>query len=118
VESPNPFWGIHAAITRRRADGSPGADGWYPSQRLDLIEAVNGFTSGPAYAAGLEDRLGMLAPGYLADILVLETDLFDCEADEIHIIHPQATMVGGKWVYIEPSLDILISTGAHLLHGS
>jgi predicted amidohydrolase YtcJ len=118
VESPNPFLGIHAAITRRRADGSPGPDGWYPSQRLNLGEALHGFTSGPAYAAGLEDRLGMLAPNYLADLLVLDSDLFACELDEIHHILPQATMVGGNWVYLDTSLKELISTGAHLLHES
>ena len=51
VESPNPFLGIHAAVTRRRADGSPGPDGWHPEQRLDLQAAIEGYTSGAAYAA-------------------------------------------------------------------
>jgi hypothetical protein len=99
VESPNPFWGLHAAVTRRRPDGSPGPDGWYPAQRLSLTEALHGFTSGAAYAAGKENQLGKLAPGYLADLIVLDTDLFNCEIDQIRDIRPTATMINGEWVY-------------------
>jgi len=99
VESPNPFWGLHAAVTRRRADGSPGPEGWYPAQRLTISEALGGFTTGAAYAAGMENRLGKLAPGYLADLLVLDADPFECGPDEIKDILPIGTMVGGEWVY-------------------
>ncbi len=99
VESPNPFWGLHAAVTRRRADGSPGTDGWYAAQRLSIQEALAGYTLGPAYLAGMEDRLGRLAPGYLADLLVLSTDMFMCPSDEIKEIHPVATMLGGQWIF-------------------
>jgi cytosine/adenosine deaminase-related metal-dependent hydrolase len=49
-----------------------------PRQRLSLEEALHGFTTGPAYAAGLEDQLGRLAPGYLADLIVLDQDPFRC----------------------------------------
>ena len=99
VESPNPFLGLHAAVTRRRADGRPGADGWYPEQRLSRLEALQGFTSGPAYAAGMEGRLGKLAPGFLADLLVLDTDIFTCDPDQIKDTRPSATMIGGAWVW-------------------
>jgi hypothetical protein len=99
VESPNPFWGIHAAVTRRRADGTPSAQGWYPEQRLSIDEAIHGFTTGPAYTAGMEDRLGKLAPGYLADLLILSDDPYTCAVDELMKIKPLATMVGGEWVY-------------------
>ena len=98
VESPNPFWGVHAAVTRRRADGSPGHDGWYPVQKLTRLEAIQAYTTGAAYTAGMEDRLGMLAPGYLADLLVVDNDPFTCEPDVLRYILPTATMVGGKWV--------------------
>ena len=98
VESPNPFWGLHAAVTRRRADGTPGPEGWYPEQRLTVSEALRAFTIGPAYAAGMEDRLGKLAPGYLADLLVLDTDPFTCQPDELRDIRPEAIMVGGEWL--------------------
>ena len=99
VESPNPFLGLHAAVTRRRADGSPGADGWYPEGRLTLLEALHGFTSGAAYAAGMEDRLGKLAPGFLADLIVLDTDPFDIDPHELQYLHPRRTMVDGEWVF-------------------
>jgi predicted amidohydrolase YtcJ len=101
VESPNPFWGLHAAVTRRRLDGSPGPDGWYPGQRLSIQEALRGFTYGPAYTAHIEDRLGKLAPGYLADLLLLDRDPFLCEPEAIKEIRPLMTMVGGEWVFRE-----------------
>jgi hypothetical protein len=99
VESPNPFWGLHAAVTRRRKDGSPGPQGWIPAQRIGLREALRAYTHGAAYAAGMEDRLGRLASNYLADLIVLEQDPFECEADELYRLQPSATMVGGKWVF-------------------
>ena len=97
VESPNPFWGLHAAVTRQRSNGSPGAQGWYPAQRLSIEEALHGFTVGAAYAANMECRLGKLAPGYLAYLLVLDTDPFTCTAEQLRQIHPLATMVAGEW---------------------
>lgn len=99
VESANPFVGLHAAVTRQRMDGNPGPDGWYPSQRLNLREALEAFTTGPAYLAGMETRQGRLAPGYLADLIVLKEDPFEIEAEKLHSLQPQATMVGGEWVW-------------------
>jgi predicted amidohydrolase YtcJ len=101
VESPNPFIGLHAAVTRRRADGSPSADGWYPKQKLTMAEAWEGYTLGPAYAANMENRLGRLVPGYLADLIVLDAsqDPFTCNAVELLEIRSSATMVAGEWVY-------------------
>lgn len=99
VDSPNPFWGLHAATTRRRANGSPSADGWYPEQRLSMAEAWEAYTIGPAYAAYMEDRLGRLAPHHLADLIALEKDPFTCDPDELLTMQSSATMVGGEWVY-------------------
>ncbi len=99
VESPNPFIGIHAAVTRRRSNGDPSVEGWYPAQRLSLEEALHGFTTGPAFAAGLERHQGRLAPGMFADLIVLEQDPFSLPMDELHQIAPAATMVGGEWVW-------------------
>lgn len=101
VESPNPFWGLHAAVTRRSLDGRPGPQGWYPEQKLAFSEALHGFTSGAAYAANLEDRLGKLAPDYYADLLVLETDPFYCDPDQIADLSPAGTMINGEWVFRE-----------------
>lgn len=99
VESPNPFLGLHAAVTRRRPDGTPGPEGWYPEQRLSFAEALAGFTTGAAYAAGMEDRLGRLSPGCYADLIVLETDPFTCPPDDLLQMRPLATMLGGEWVW-------------------
>lgn len=102
VDSFDPFAGIHAAVTRRRADGSPGVDGWYPAARVSVAEAVHAYTVGAAYAAGMEDRLGRLAPGCLADLIVLDRDIYHIPPDEIRTLRPRATMVGGVWRYGQP----------------
>ena len=99
VESPNPFPGLHAAITRQRSDGAPGPDGWYPEQRLAIQEAFEGFTIGPAYATGMEARLGKLSPGYLADLIVLSQDPFENPPSDLLEMQSVATMVGGEWVW-------------------
>ena len=99
VELPNPWLGLHAAVTRQRPDASPGPQGWYPQQRLSLQEALSGFTTGPAYAAGLEDRQGCLAPGFYADLIVLDQNPFTLPPQDLHAISPVATMVGGNWVW-------------------
>lgn len=101
VEDLNPFVGIHAAVTRRRADGSPGPEGWYPQQRLTVEQAVRAYTLGAVYAAGLEDRLGSLSPGKLADLVVLDRDIFACDPMEIAETQVVATMIGGRFVYNE-----------------
>lgn len=99
VESPNPFLGLHAAVTRQRADGSPDTEGWYPEQRLSVQEAIEGYTLGPAYAAGMEDRLGKLVPGFVADLIVLEQDPFVVPSAELLEMTSSGTMVGGEWVW-------------------
>ncbi|HML22503.1 MAG TPA: amidohydrolase [Aggregatilinea sp.] len=97
VEPFDPLKGIYAAVTRRRPDGTPGPDGWYPEGRLDMDTALRGFTQGPAYAAGLEHDLGTLAPGFLADLVVLDRDLFAVPPNEILATQVLGTMVGGEW---------------------
>jgi predicted amidohydrolase YtcJ len=99
VEDLNPFLGIHAAVTRRRADGSPGPEGWYPEQRLTVEEALHAYTLGAAQAVGLKDRLGSLSHGKLADLVVLDQDIFTCEPMAIARTHVVATMIGGRFVY-------------------
>jgi len=97
IEVPNPFLGLHAAVTRRRLDGSPGKDGWISEERITLQEAFYAYTRGPSYASGLEKELGCLLPGYLADLLVFDEDPFGCTSEELPNITPIATMVGGDW---------------------
>lgn len=94
---PGPLAGIHAAVTRRRADGSPGTDGWTPGARVSVREAVRAFTLAPAYAAGLDHELGRLSPGYLADLVVLEGDYLALQGDDLLAAKLLGTMVDGLW---------------------
>ncbi len=98
VASPNPLWGIHAAVTRQNRDNEP-AGGWYPSERLSVAEAVEAYTLGPAIAVGQAHQQGRLAPGYLADIVVLDRDIFAIPPQEIADAQVTMTIVGGKIVY-------------------
>ena len=97
VEDFDPFKGIHAAVTRRRADGSPGADGWYPEARLTVDEALRGYTTGAAYAAGIDDRLGRIAPGFLADLVAIDSDPYAIPPDALLETQVLGTMVDGVW---------------------
>jgi predicted amidohydrolase YtcJ len=99
VENPNPFPGLYASVTRRRSDGTPSPQGWYPAQRLSVQEAWDGFTTGAAYAAGMENRLGKLSPGFYADLIVLEENPFTCGPDTLLKMQSSATMVNGEWVW-------------------
>jgi predicted amidohydrolase YtcJ len=66
-----------------------------------MAEALEGYTLGPAYAANMENRLGRLAPNYLADLIVLEAsqDPFTGSPEDLLTMQSSATMVGGEWVY-------------------
>lgn len=103
VESPNPFWGVHAAVSRRRRDGSPGDQGWYPEEKIGLDRALRAYTRGPAAAAGLENIQGLLRPGCLADLVVLDSDPFQLPGEALAAIRPDRTMVSGVWRYGEGS---------------
>jgi hypothetical protein len=98
VADPNPLWGIHAAVTRQQRDGSP-EGGWYPEQRLTVAEAVWGFTMGPALVSGQEAILGSIEPGKLADLVVLEQDIFNISPMEIHQVAVAMTVFDGRVVY-------------------
>lgn len=98
VETPDVMVGIHAAVTRQRADGRP-PGGWYPEQRLSVYEAVHGYTLGAAYVTGEESVKGSIAPGKLADLVVLDRNIFAIDPAEILSTQVDATMLGGEWVY-------------------
>jgi predicted amidohydrolase YtcJ len=98
VANPNPWWGIHAAVTRQRRDGTPDG-GWYPQERLTLPQAIAGYTLGPAYATGRLNDLGSLAPGKLADVVILDRDLRSIPAGEIARTTVRHTIIGGEVVY-------------------
>ncbi|HEV8633363.1 MAG TPA: amidohydrolase [Chloroflexota bacterium] len=98
VEPLDPIATIHAAVTRRRADGTPPA-GWHPEQRLTVEESVCAYTHGSAYAAGEEGRKGGLAVGKLADVTVLSRDPLAVAEEELLGLRVEATVVGGRVVY-------------------
>ncbi len=98
VESPNPFFGIHAAVTRQDAGGAP-ADGWYKNEAMTLTEALRCFTLDAAYAAHQEKVLGSLEKGKWADFVVIDQDLFAIPTAEIHKIGVLQTWVAGRMVY-------------------
>ncbi len=98
VETPNPFRGIYAAISRRREDGFPNQRGWYPNERLSITQALHAYTFGPAFTAGMENKLGKLESGYKADLIILGTNPFNCSPDELPGIKPCATIIDGRWV--------------------
>jgi hypothetical protein len=98
VESPNPFLGIHAAVTRR-PPGAGDDPGWQPEERLTRLEAVRAFTSWNAYAAGQEAEGGALGPGRRADLVVCSDDVFTCGEAAIPAIASVLTMVGGEVVH-------------------
>lgn len=98
VASPNPFWGIHAAVTRQQRDGTP-KGGWQPSQKLSLAEAIWGYTMGAAIASSQENDQGSLTPGKLADLIVLDQDIFEIPAERIHETKVFMTVFDGRIVY-------------------
>lgn len=95
VESCNPLWGMHAAITRQDQDGHPPA-GWHPEECLTGLEALSLFTQGSAYAAHEEDLKGTLSPGKLADFVILPEDPTEVEPEKLLTMKVTATYVGGQ----------------------
>jgi predicted amidohydrolase YtcJ len=73
VESPNPFPGLSAAVSRQDINGQP-PGGWIPSERLTFAQALRAYTLGSAYAGFAEDRIGSLAPGKWADFVIVDRD--------------------------------------------
>jgi len=100
VSSANPLWGIHVAVNRVLPPGAaePGAGPLLPGQALSLAEAMAAYTAGSAYVNGL-DETGAVAPGYLADLVVLDRDPFAAAAGEIGLASAALTFVGGTQVY-------------------
>jgi len=94
----NPLLGLYAAVTRATLDGkNPG--GWIPEQKISLPEAIEAYTMGSAYAEFSDGEKGSLTAGKLADIVVLDADLFGIPAENIKDVNVRETIVGGKVVY-------------------
>ncbi len=100
VESPDPFAGLAAAISRQDADGQPDG-GWRPAERLTRAQALAGFTSEAAYAAFADDRFGRLAPGQWADFVLVDTDPTTASPEAIRATTVRQTWIAGRpvWPY-------------------
>jgi len=94
----DPIHGIAAAVTRRTLDGKhPG--GWVPEQKISVDEAVRAYTVGSAFAEFTEGQKGRLAPGMLADFVILSQDIFSIDPGEVASTRVVLTVVGGRVVY-------------------
>lgn len=98
VEHVNPMLGLYAAVTRQDLNGQP-PGGWLPDQRVSRLQALAGFTRGAAYAAFMENEVGMLKPGLRADFVILSDDLMTVPPRKIADLKPLSTWVDGKAVY-------------------
>ncbi|SHH51210.1 amidohydrolase [Massilia sp. CF038] len=100
VESPNPFFGIHAAVTRQDAAGTPAA-GWYANEAMTLTEALRCFTMDAAWAGHQEKVLGSLEKGKWADFVILDRDMFTIPAADLHKVGVLETWVAGRQVFVK-----------------
>jgi len=98
VESPNPFPGLSAAISRQDMNGQP-PGGWIPSERLTFAQALSAYTRGAAYANFAEDRIGSLEPGRWADFVIVDRDPTKVDASSLENTQVVETWVGGKRVW-------------------
>jgi predicted amidohydrolase YtcJ len=97
VAPATPLEGIYAAVTRRTLDDK-NPDGWVPAQKITVEEALRAYTVGGAYASFDESRKGTLSAGKLADLVIVDRDLFKIPPEEIRNAKVLTTVVGGKVV--------------------
>jgi predicted amidohydrolase YtcJ len=94
----NPLLGIYAAATRRTLDGK-NPNGWIPEQKITVEEAVRAYTIGSAFAEFTDDVKGTLAPGKLADLVIIDRDIFKIDPVEIERAKVTTTIMDGRVVY-------------------
>jgi hypothetical protein len=95
VNSPNPFWGIYQAVTRKSREGKL----FGPEEKIDRWEALCMYTKWAALQTFEEKFKGVLEPGRCADLIVISSDILTCPEEEIKETQVLMTMVGGKIVY-------------------
>jgi predicted amidohydrolase YtcJ len=100
VEPITPFRGLYAAVTRRNEEGTKT---YYPENKITRGQALYAYTQGSAYAEFAERHKGKLAPGYDADFVLVDRDLYTIDAPAILGTKVRGTFVGGHQVYAEPA---------------
>lgn len=98
VEDCNPFPNIYCAVTRQGLDGNP-LGGFNPNERMKIEDSIDAYTIGSAYNEFKEDFKGRLKPNYVADLIVLDKDIFSIDINQIKSIKVDMTMVDGEFVY-------------------
>src|SRR5699024_6679223 len=96
IDGLNPLVQIYRAITRI---DNTGEDTWNPSEKIALSEALRAYTSGPAYSTFREQELGTLEAGKLADIVVLDRNLFEIPTEDILDTNVKLTICDGEITY-------------------
>ena len=97
----DPILGIYAAVTRRTLDGK-NPNGWVPEQKISVGEALQAYTAGNAYAVFAEGKRGVLAPGYFADVVIVDRNLFTMPPESLNTAKVTVTITGGQVVYSRP----------------
>ncbi|GMQ60948.1 amidohydrolase [Vallitalea maricola] len=98
VEPFNVLHGIYCAVTRKTLEGLP-VEGWLPEQKVTTLQAISSFTKEGAYASFEEDIKGTIKEGMLADLVVLDNDIFEMECHKIKDMKVDYTIVDGVVVY-------------------
>ena len=99
----SPILGMQMAVFRQLADGTP-EGGWEPQHRISVEAALRHYTRDAAYAAFREREIGILAPGMLADLVVLSDDILDGTLATFTRARPVLTIMGGRDTYRDPAL--------------
>jgi hypothetical protein len=89
---------MYAAVTRQTLDGNP-PEGWFPEERVDLETALRAYTVNNAWVAGEEGAKGSLEPGKLADLVVIDRDIFSIPPEQLKDADVLLTIVGGRVVH-------------------
>lgn len=98
VEDLNPFNNIYCAVTRQGMDLKP-EGGFNPVEKMDVYDCVDAYTIGSAFNEFKEFSKGRIKEGFLADLVVIDRDIFTVEHNEIKNIRAEKTMIGGEFVF-------------------
>jgi predicted amidohydrolase YtcJ len=98
VSSLNPLDAIEVGITHRDPGDSTSRP-WNPAERVDLVTMIALYTINAAWALHQERETGSIEPGKLADLIVLDRNLFEVPSGQIHTVRVERTLVGGRTVF-------------------